>query len=33
MLQQKKDKVIANDQDSEWFVCGITLQDICTVFK
>jgi hypothetical protein len=33
ILQQNQDEVIANDQDSEWFACGITLQDICTVFK
>jgi hypothetical protein len=33
ILQQNQDEVIANDQDSEWFACGITIQDICTVFK
>jgi hypothetical protein len=33
MLQQRQDEVMANDQDSEWFACGITLQDIATVFN
>src|SRR5262245_41796939 len=33
LLQKEQDKVIANDQDAEWFACGITLQNIATVFK
>jgi hypothetical protein len=33
ILQQNQDEVIANDEDAEWFACGITLQDIGTVFK